>query len=150
MDMDKDIEMDMGMGMGANMDREMDANSRRDKDMDIQRRKYSDVRYPLSDVMSDPALFCLISEILMSGSVRYRSSRISDQVPVYLILRIMEITIKSENFVNIRVSFNFANVSLGMTKIIFLEQLFRQVICQRTFRDTYRLGKSVAGNFYVL
>ncbi len=38
---------------------------------------------PISDIMSDSALFSPISDVLISGSVQYRWSRISDWVPTY-------------------------------------------------------------------
>ncbi len=38
---------------------------------------------PISDIMSDSALFSPISDVPISGSVRYRWSRISDWVPTY-------------------------------------------------------------------
>ena len=39
---------------------------------------------PISDIMSDSAVFSPISDVLISGSVRYRWSRISDWVPTYV------------------------------------------------------------------
>ncbi len=38
---------------------------------------------PISDIMTDSALFSPISDVPLSGSVRYRWSRISDWVPTY-------------------------------------------------------------------
>ncbi len=39
---------------------------------------------PISDIMSDSALFSPISDVPISGLVRYRWSRISDWVPTYV------------------------------------------------------------------
>jgi hypothetical protein len=71
-DMDKDIDMDMY----GDLDMDMDADTQTFKGCRI-----SDIGkkfHPISDILSDSAVFSPISEVLISGSVRYSSSRISE------------------------------------------------------------------------
>ncbi len=79
--MDRDMDMDLETDLDMNLDLDLDMDTNIDKDIQRFRCQISDIGKklnPISDVMSDSAVFSPILEVAISGSVRQRSSRTSE------------------------------------------------------------------------